>query len=83
MFKALRANANSLRLKIVISLIGMSIFSIALGGLFSRVVLIEEFEDVVVTRSANGFQRDILSYYNLYGSFAEANAAESWNEYRS
>jgi two-component system, OmpR family, sensor histidine kinase BaeS len=83
MFKALRANANSLRLKIVLSLIGMSIFSIALGGLFSRVVLIEEFEDVVVTRSANGFQRDILSYYNLYGSFEEANAAESWNEYRS
>lgn len=83
MFKNLRANASSLRIKIVLSLIGMSIFSIALGGLFSRVVLTEQFEDVIITRSSNGFQRDILAYYNIYGSFEQANAAESWDEFRS
>jgi two-component system sensor histidine kinase BaeS len=73
---------NSLRIKIVLSLIGMSIFSIALGGFVSRSVLSDRFEDVVTMRSADGFVRDILRYYRAYGSFEHAHEVESFDNYR-
>lgn len=62
---------NSLRIKIVLSLIGMSIFSTALGGFYSRLVLLDRFEGVVMARSSDEFARDVASYYRNYGSSFE------------
>ena len=73
---------SSLRVKIVLSLISMSIFSVALAGLSSRLVLSDRFQDVVMVRSTEEFSRDVLGYYrNSNDSFEQAVREESWDEH--
>jgi two-component system, OmpR family, sensor histidine kinase BaeS len=75
---------NSLRIKIVLSLIGMSIFSIALGSYVSRVLLTDRFEDVVMVRSSEEFSRDVIGYYrNHEQSFEQAYANQTWENHQA
>lgn len=74
---------NSLRTKIVLSLIGMSIFSIALGGFYSRLVLLDRFQDVAMVRGTAEFSRDVTGYYrNHQNSFERAYNSESWDKHQ-
>lgn len=73
---------NSFRLKIVVSLIGLSLISFALGGFNTRSILLDSFENVMVARSADGFVRDVLDYYREHGSWELAGNAEEFYEFR-
>lgn len=77
------AAMNSLRVKIVLSLIGMSIFSIALGSYVSRALLVDRFKDVVIVRSSDEFVRDVQGYYRDAGSFEQAYETESWASFQA
>lgn len=73
---------SSLRIKIVLSLIGMSMLSIALGGFYSRLVLSHRFEDVVLVRGTEEFARDVLGYFrNHDNSFELAHSQQSWDDH--
>lgn len=79
-----RGRMSSLRVKIVLSLIGISILSIALGGLSSRLVLSYRFQDVVKVRSTEEFSRDVQGYYVSHGSsFEQAYLEESWESHKA
>lgn len=82
MWKSIRKIMSSLRIKIVISLIGMSIFSVMLGGYSSRLILSDRFQIVVTERSTAEFSRDVLGYYRNHGSSLErAYNEESWDHH--
>ena len=73
---------SSLRIKIVLSLIGMSMLSIALGGFYSRLVLSHRFEDVVMVRGTEEFARDVIGYFrNNNDSFELAYSQQSWEDH--
>ncbi len=72
---------NSFRLKIVVSLIGLSLISFALGGYFTRSILLDSFENVMVARTTDGFTRDALDYYRAYGSWERAYHSESFKAF--
>lgn len=77
--KSILESTNSLRMKIVLSLIGLTIFSVALSGFYSRLVLSERFQNVVVVSSSIGFARDVVGYYRTHGSsFEQAHNEEPW-----
>lgn len=71
----------SFRLKIVASLIGLSLLSFALGAYYTRSVVTEHFSDVVILRYAEDFLRDALEYYGNHGSWALAHEDEPFNDY--
>lgn len=77
-----KERTNSLRVKIVLSLIGMSILATALSGFYTRLVLMERFRTVITARASDEFSRDVASYYrNNGGSFEEATKTISWQDY--
>lgn len=73
---------NSFRIKIVISLIGLSLVCYALGAYNSRSLLLESFEGVVSARTADGFARDALDYFRTYGSWEAAVKSERFETFR-
>lgn len=71
----------SFRVKIVSSLIGLSLLSFALGTYYTRSVLSDRFSDVVTLRYAESFLRDALGYYRPHGSWELAHQNEPFNDY--
>lgn len=71
------------RVKIVISLVCLSLISFALGSYNTRTELLGLFEVVMVDRSSHTFRYDVAEYYNTYGSWDAAIATESFEEFRA
>ena len=81
-WKLITGRMSSLRIKIVLSLIGLTIFSVGLSGFASRLVLTERFQDVIAVRSSAEFARDVAGYYRNNGySLERAYNQLSWDEH--
>ena len=72
----------SFRLKIVISMISLSLIAFVMGASTTRSILLNLFEDVVAERNLTSFRRDVGEYYATYGSWRNAQASETFEEYR-
>lgn len=83
-WSSIRERMSSLRLKIVVSLICMSILSVALAGLSSRLVLSDRFQNVVMVRSSEEFARDVVGWYRNHGlSLEQAYNSQSWEDHQA
>jgi diguanylate cyclase (GGDEF)-like protein len=71
----------SLRTKLTLSLIAMSLVTIAMVGGTARAVMLERFHAFVVERAGQRFMSDVIEYHRVYGSFEEAVANESFADF--
>ncbi|MBX2848533.1 MAG: HAMP domain-containing protein [Acidiferrobacterales bacterium] len=60
----------------------MSLVSFALGSYNTRTELLGLFEVVMVDRTSHNFRYDVAKYYETYGSWDAAIAAESFEEFK-
>ncbi len=72
---------NSIRTKVTVALLLMSVLVIAVLGFGSRWLIQAEFDELVETRAMGGFMNEIADYYRTYGSWEEAGKKESFLEF--
>ncbi len=71
----------SLKAKVTAALLATSFAAIALFGITARGMILSRFDDMVLDRAFAGFSQDIAAYYEYYGSWKAAAAAESFPEF--
>lgn len=71
----------SLKTKIIASLISMSVLAIAIGGVSAQYLMLKHFEKVIYARVTFDFSKQVLAYYNAYGSWEAATEVETFFQY--
>lgn len=71
----------SLRVKLTVAFLAASLTAILVVGASARWGTASRFDDLVVERAFEGFQAEIVAYYEAYGSWDAARAAEPFRDF--
>ncbi len=71
----------SLRFKLTLALMAMSFLAIAIVGLTSRWLILSRFNQLITDHAFRGFELQIGTYYDHYGSWEAAREGEPFTEF--
>lgn len=66
----------TLRKKVIISLISMSLLTVIIGGISARAIMLDRFDGLVADRAMGGLLNEVADYHQTYGSWDAAVEAE-------
>jgi two-component system, cell cycle response regulator len=71
----------SVRTKLTLLLLTTSFAAIATVGITARWITLASFNDAVVSHASQGFESEVIDYYEAYGSWESARNSENFHDF--